>query len=94
MAWDMIHKLNYSVFGQMVVIPLMQKHHILSQVAGYHIEVIKFLPAMVVTKQDMDWFLTGIADVLAETKRFPGSAWETVTGLAKRTAVAQMQTAG
>lgn len=93
MAWDMIHKLNYSVFGQMVVLPLMHKHHILSQVAGYHIEVIKFLPAMVVTKQDMDWFLTGITDVLAETQRFPGAAWETVAGLAKRTAVAQMEAA-
>ena len=88
MAWDMLHKLNYSVFGQMVVIPLMQKHHILSQVAGYHVEVIKFLPPMIVTQQDMDWFLSGIDDVLADTQRFPGAAWETVTGLAKRTVMA------
>ena len=88
MAWDMVHKLNYGVFGQMVVIPLMQKHHILTQVAGYHTEVIKFLPPMIVNKQDMDWFLTGIEDVLADTQRFPGAAWETVTGLAKRTVMA------
>jgi 4-aminobutyrate aminotransferase-like enzyme len=88
MAWDMLHKLNYSVFGQMVVIPLLQKHHILTQVAGYHIEVIKFLPPMIVTKQDMDWFLSGLDDVLADTQRFPGAAWETVTGLAKRTVMA------
>ena len=84
MAWDMLHKLNYSVFGQMVVIPLMQKHKVLSQVAGYHVEVIKFLPPMIVTKDDMDWFLEGLDDVLADTQRFPGAAWETVTGLAKR----------
>jgi len=88
MAWDMVHKLNYGVFGQMVVIPLMQKHHILTQVAGYHTEVIKFLPPMIVNKEDMDWFLTGIEDVLADTQRFPGAAWETVTGLAKRTVMA------
>jgi ornithine--oxo-acid transaminase len=88
MAWDMVHKLNYGVFGQMVVIPLLQKHHILTQVAGYHVEVIKFLPPMIVTKEDMDWFLTGIEDVLADTQRFPGAAWETVTGLAKRTVMA------
>jgi len=66
----------------------MQKHHILTQVAGYHTEVIKFLPPMIVTKEDMDWFLTGIEDVLADTQRFPGAAWETVTGLAKRTVMA------
>lgn len=84
MAWDMIHKLHDSIFGQMVIIPLLQKHRVLSQVAGYHIEVIKFLPAMVVNQSDMDWFLNGLDDVLADTQRFPGAAWETVMGLAKR----------
>jgi len=84
MAWDMIHKLNVSVFGQMIIIPLLQKHHILAQVAGYHIEVIKFLPPITVTNQDIDWFLTALDDVLQDTLRFPGSAWNTVSGLAKR----------
>lgn len=88
MAWDALHKLNFSVFGQMIVIPLLQKHRVLTQVAGYHIEVIKFLPPMIVTQQDMDWFLNGLDDVLADTQRFPGAAWETVTGLAKRTIMA------
>jgi acetylornithine/succinyldiaminopimelate/putrescine aminotransferase len=84
MAWDMIHKLNVSVFGQMIIIPLLQKHKILAQVAGYHIEVIKFLPAITVTKADMDWFLNALDEVLQDTLRFPGNAWETVSGLAKR----------
>jgi len=84
MAWDMIHKLHDSIFGQMVIIPLLQKHKILSQVAGYHIEVIKFLPPMIVNQADMDWFLNGLEDVLADTQRFPGAAWQTVMGLAKR----------
>ncbi|HZL35220.1 MAG TPA: aspartate aminotransferase family protein [Tepidisphaeraceae bacterium] len=85
MAWDMLHKLNFGVFGQMVIIPLLQKHRILTQVAGFHTEVIKFLPPMTVTKEDMDWFLGAMEEVLTDTTRFPGAAWETVTGLAKRT---------
>jgi acetylornithine/succinyldiaminopimelate/putrescine aminotransferase len=85
MAWDMIHRLHFSVFGQMVIIPLLQKHRVLTQVAGYHTEVIKFLPPMTVTQEDMDWFLTALDDVLAETQRFPGAAWDTVSGLARRT---------
>jgi ornithine--oxo-acid transaminase len=85
LAWDALHKLNFGVFGQMVIIPLLQKHRILAQVAGYHTEVIKFLPPITVTKQDMDWFLTAVADVLDDTKRVPGAAWDTVRGLAKRT---------
>jgi ornithine--oxo-acid transaminase len=88
MAWDMLHKLNFGVFGQMIVIPLMQKHKILTQVAGYHTEVIKFLPPITITREDMDWFLTAMEDVLADTLRVPGAAWDTVAGLAKRTVMA------
>ena len=88
MAWDMLHKLNFGVFGQMIIIPLLQKHRILAQVAGYHTEVIKFLPPMTVTKEDMDWFLGAMRDILADVQRFPGAAWETVSGLAKRTVMA------
>ena len=83
LAWDMLHKLNFGVFGQMIIIPLLKKHHILTQVAGYHTEVIKFLPPLVATKQDMDWFLQAMQEVLADTQKFPGAAWDTVLGLAK-----------
>ena len=71
MAWDMLHKMNFGVFGQMIIIPLLQKHRILTQVAGYHTEVIKFLPPMTMTKEDIDWFLTAMEDVLADTEALP-----------------------
>jgi ornithine--oxo-acid transaminase len=87
-AWDMLHKLNFGVFGQMIIIPLMNKHHILTQVAGYHTEVIKFLPPLIITKADMDWFIGAMDDVLADTQRIPGAAWDTVSGLAKRAMLA------
>jgi acetylornithine/succinyldiaminopimelate/putrescine aminotransferase len=84
MAWDMLHRLNFGVFGQMIIIPLLQKHHILTQVAGFHTEVIKFLPPLIVTQEDMDWFVSAMDDVLQDTQRVPGAAWDTVAGLAKR----------
>ncbi len=83
LAWDALHKLNFGVFGQMIVVPLLQKHRILTQVAGYHTEVIKFLPPLVVTRADVDWFLAAMEDTLADTQRIPGAAWDTVMGLAK-----------
>jgi len=67
--WDALHAMNFGVFGQTIIIPLLQKHKILTQVAGYHTEVIKFLPPMTVTKEDMDWFLTAMEDVLAESAK-------------------------
>jgi 4-aminobutyrate aminotransferase-like enzyme len=69
----------------MIVIPLMQKHRILTQVAGYHTEVIKFLPPMTITQANADWFLSAMQDVLDDTQRVPGAAWDTVMGFAKAT---------
>ncbi len=88
LAWDMLHRMNYGLFGQMIIIPLLQKHRILTQVAGYHTEVIKFLPPLIITREDLDWFLNALQEVLADLQRFPGSAWDTVFGLAKRVAKA------
>ncbi|HVT81407.1 MAG TPA: aspartate aminotransferase family protein [Phycisphaerae bacterium] len=65
--WDALHKMNFAVFCQTVIVPLLQEHRILTQVAGYHTEVIKFLPPMTVTTQDMDWFLNAMDDVLEST---------------------------
>jgi len=88
MAWDMLHKMNFAVFGQMIIVPLLHKHRILTQVAGYHTEVIKFLPPMTVERGDIDWFLKAMREALIDTTRFPGAAWETVIGLAKRAMMA------
>ena len=88
LAWDALHKMNFGVFGQMIIIPLLQEHRILTQVAGFHTEVIKFLPPMTITKADMDWFLNAMQQVLADTTKVPGTAWNTVLGLAKRAALA------
>ncbi len=87
MAWDVLHKLNYGVFGQMIIIPLLEKHRILTQVAGYHTDVIKFLPPINITRSDIDWFLNAMQDVLDDAQRVPGAAWTTVMGLAKRAAL-------
>ncbi len=82
-AWDMLHTLNFGVFSQMIIVPLLQEHRILTQVAGYHTEVIKFLPPLNITKEDIDYFLSAIQQVLDNTQRVTGGAWKTVTSLAK-----------
>jgi len=79
--WDALHKMNFGVFGQTIIIPLLNKHKILTQVAGYHTEVIKFLPPMTITKADMDWFLTAMEDVLADTTK-TGATLKTIGRLA------------
>lgn len=89
-AWDALHRLNFGVFSQMITVPLLQDHHILTQVAGYHTEVIKFLPPLNIAKGDIDWFLSAMACVLQDIQQVPGAAWNTVTEMARGLMRAQM----
>jgi len=82
-AWDALHKLNFGVFSQLIIVPLLQKHRILAQVAGYHTEVIKFLPSLVVTAEDMEWFLSAMESVLADLEQVQGTAWNTMATMAR-----------
>lgn len=79
--WDALHAMNFGVFGQTIIVPLLQKHRILTQVAGYHTEVIKFLPSYVVTKEDIDWFLAAMQDVLNATHEGAAGVTSTVKTL-------------
>jgi len=82
-AWDALHLLNEGVFSQTVILPLLHEHRILAQVAGYHTELIKFLPPINIGEESLDGFLSAMREVLEDLKRVPGSAWETVRMLAK-----------
>ena len=82
-AWDTLHTLNFGVFSQMLIMPLLHRHRILTQVAGYHTEVIKFLPPLTITQDDVDYFLSAMQQVLEDVQRVPGNVWTTFRGLAK-----------
>ena len=53
--------------------PLFRKHHILSQVAGHSLNVVKGLPPLVVAEEDIDWFVTGLRDSVARASRIARS---------------------
>jgi ornithine--oxo-acid transaminase len=89
-AWDMLHKLNFGVFSQMITVPLLQEHQILTQVAGYHTDVIKFLPPLNIARSDIDGFLKAMGSVLEDIQRFPGAAWNTMAVMGKGAIRAQL----
>lgn len=82
-GWDLIHTVNKSLFGQLIVVPLMTDHRILTQVAG-HNAIVKLLPPLVITAEDVRYFLTAFDQVCAACHQFPGAAWEVGKKLAKR----------
>ncbi|MDQ2695646.1 MAG: aspartate aminotransferase family protein [Pseudomonadota bacterium] len=82
-AWKLVHTLDGSLFPQAVVMPLMEDHRILTQVAGHHIDVIKLLPPLVLDDADVDAFLNAFGQVMESLHRFPGPAWEALARIGR-----------
>jgi ornithine--oxo-acid transaminase len=78
-AWSIMHGMDKSLFPQATLIPLLDNHHILTQVAGHHIDVIKLLPPLVISEEDVEWFLSAFEQVMVQIHKFPGPAWDVVT---------------
>jgi ornithine--oxo-acid transaminase len=75
-AWAMTNKIDENLFAQAIVIPLLEDHHILTQVAGHAVPIIKILPPLNIEDADVDWFLSAFEDVMVKLHKFPGPAWE------------------
>ena len=71
-AWSMMHRMNPGLFAQAFTIPLLEKHAVLTQVAGHNQDVLKVAPAFVVTRQDVDHLVKALDEVLAAAHSFPG----------------------
>lgn len=81
-GWKMVHALSKSLFAQMLIVPLMKEHRILTQVAGHNLDVIKLLPPLIIDESHVERFLTAFEKVVAGCHRFPGSAWKVTKDLA------------
>jgi ornithine--oxo-acid transaminase len=73
-TWRRIEARQPALFSQFVVGPLFREHHILSQVAGHRINVVKGLPPLLIGEEDVDWFADAIGDVLGKAKNLSRAA--------------------
>ena len=85
-GWNLLHKMNVDLFCQMITMPLLEKHQILTQVAGHGLDTVKILPPLTIDRSDVDHFLEALDNVLMDAHKFPGSAWQTIKDLGLRTA--------
>ena len=81
-AWAMLEAANKGLFCQMVTIPLFKEHHILTQVAGHGMNVVKLLPPLNLTQKDRDWIVKSFDQAIGETHKIPGSIWDLGKNLA------------
>ncbi len=73
-AYRLLERMRPALFSQLVVVPLFNEHRILSQVAGHGLNVIKGLPPLVLSDDDLDWFVSALDATLAAAQKVPRAA--------------------
>jgi ornithine--oxo-acid transaminase len=66
--WEAIERRQPGMFAQMVTVPLFHDHRILTQVAGHHMNVIKALPPLVITEEEIRRFASALEQVLSDVQ--------------------------
>jgi ornithine--oxo-acid transaminase len=87
LAWRIMHRIDHGLFAQLVIVPLLSRHRILTQVAGHNMDVIKILPPLIITEKEVDYFVNAFDEALQGCRRFPGPILE----LARNTALRRMK---
>jgi ornithine--oxo-acid transaminase len=72
-TWKLLERIQPGLFSQLVVVPLFRDHRILSQVAGHGLNVLKAIPPLVLTEEDLDWFVSALEETIARAEKMPRS---------------------
>ncbi|MFD5731926.1 aspartate aminotransferase family protein [Streptomyces sioyaensis] len=74
--WRMLQAARKGLFAQMVVVPLLQRHRILAQVSGDHLEVIKLIPPLIIGEREVDRFVEAFTAVMDDAHSGGGLMWD------------------
>ncbi len=90
LTWRMMHRIDHGLFAQLVVVPLLSRHRVFTQVAGHNMDVIKILPPLIITDKEVDYFVNAFDAAVQGCRRFPGPILE----LARNTALRKFKRRG
>ncbi|MFF8828462.1 aspartate aminotransferase family protein [Streptomyces sp. NPDC015131] len=82
--WTMLQAARKGLFAQMVVVPLLQRHRILTQVSGDRLEVIKLIPPLIIGEREVDRFVDAFTEVMDEAHNGGGLIWDFGRNLVKQ----------
>ena len=70
-SWRVLERMHAGLFAQLVVVPLFVDHRILIQVAGHRMNVVRGMPPLVLSEDDVDEFASALDTVLAKAEKLP-----------------------
>ena len=71
--WERVERRQPGLFSQLITVPLFHRHHIFCQVAGHHMNVIKALPALTISEQELERFAAALRETIAQAERYPAA---------------------
>jgi ornithine--oxo-acid transaminase len=74
-AWTAAEAAQKGLFAQLVVMALMREFNILTQVGGPDINIIKLLPPLIITEEEVKTILDAFDQVMAEAGKIRGMVW-------------------
>lgn len=74
-SWALLEAASTGLFCQLIVIPLLTDHKILTQVAGHGSHTVKLLPPLIISDADCDWIERAFEAVIGGAHRVPGAVW-------------------
>ncbi|WP_329025092.1 aspartate aminotransferase family protein [Streptomyces sp. NBC_00690] len=74
--WTVLQAARKGLFAQMVAVPLLERHRVLTQVSGDRMEVIKLIPPLTIGEREVDRFLAGFTAVMEDAHAGGGLMWD------------------
>jgi ornithine--oxo-acid transaminase len=71
--WGAVERAQPGLFAQLITVPLFHEHHVLCQVAGHRMNVVKALPALVVGEDHIRTFAAALEEVVAAAEHYPSA---------------------
>jgi ornithine--oxo-acid transaminase len=71
--WDRVERRQPGLFSQLVTVPLFHRHRIFCQVAGHRMNVIKALPALTISEEEIERFAAALRETIAAAERYPAA---------------------
>ncbi len=70
-SWRILERLQAGIFSQLVAVPLFTEHRILIQVSGHRQNVLRGLPPLTLSAEDVEEFAESLEQAVAAASRMP-----------------------
>jgi ornithine--oxo-acid transaminase len=83
LAFEAFHRIHPGMFGQIVVMRMFRDHGFLTQMCGNNFMVLKAAPPLMVSREQVDGFVSAIRKVM-EDAHSSAAFWSEALGMARR----------